>query len=243
MSKATDVFQASRSVTKTSKNSDNTRVASIRGSTALISISEPSRTRRRKQAIDGMGYQILSAATSSSTATGAPDGRNHAESEYALTLDDVGRLDLQFSISGYTLEFIKGLQQMQEQMASQSDDAKAQQAMGLAMMGMMQQLTFNSLSLRFDDASLTNKVLDMVAEPAGHEPRPDGPGPAGHAAAGAGAQLQNPEFQQAGHGGRQPLPVGSEEHRDQRKAEAPLPFASLAGSAMGAAACSTLPVR
>ena len=34
----------------------------------------------------------------------------------------------------------------------------------MAMMGLVQQLTFNSMSIRFDDASLTNKIIDYVAK-------------------------------------------------------------------------------
>ena len=88
-------------------------------------------------------------------------------SDYAMTLNDVGRLGMSFSISGYTLDFVKGLQELQKNMAGKEGDAKAQQAMGLAAMGMMQQLTFNNLAVRFDDASLANKVLDMVASQQG----------------------------------------------------------------------------
>ena len=39
---------------------------------------------------------------------------------------------------------------------------EANQAMGLAMMGLLQQLTFNSASIRFDDATITKRVLDYI---------------------------------------------------------------------------------
>ena len=41
------------------------------------------------------------------------------------------------------------------------------QAMGLSMMGLIQQLTFNSASIRFDDAAITKRVLDYVSSQQG----------------------------------------------------------------------------
>ena len=43
-------------------------------------------------------------------------------------------------------------------------------AQGMAMLGLMQQLTFNGASIRFDDDSLTGKVLDYVAKQQGMKP-------------------------------------------------------------------------
>ncbi|MCY6380119.1 hypothetical protein [Hoeflea prorocentri] len=227
-----DVFKAARSTTTTKKSSDGSRMdfdARIDG--LEIDLSDV-KDAQAQQAINGMGYQTLSGDV---VLNGhwAPETGEIALTEYALTLDDVGRLDMQFSISGYTLEFIKGLQQMQEQMAKQDDDGKSQQAMGLAMMGMMQQLTFNSLSVRFDDASLTNKVLDMVASRQGMSRDQMVQGLQGMMPL-LLAQLQNPEFQ------KQVTEAVSLYLSDPKsieitaQPEAPLPFASVAGSAMGA---------
>ena len=227
-----DVFQASRSVTKTSNNSDNTRVgfdSRIDGLDIDLGAVEDAQAR---QAIDGMGYQTITGDIVINGYWALPTGEITL-SEYALTLDDVGRLDLQFSISGYTLDFIKGLQQMQEQMASQSDDAKAQQAMGLAMMGMMQQLTFNSMSIRFDDASLTNKILDMVASQQGMSRDQMVQGLQGMLPL-VLAQLQNPEFQKQVTEAVSLYLSDPKSIEISAKPEAPLPFASIAGSAMGA---------
>jgi hypothetical protein len=54
------------------------------------------------------------------------------------------------------------MQEMQKNMANQPEGAD-NSAQGLAMLGLMQQLTFHSASLRFDDDSLTGKALDFVA--------------------------------------------------------------------------------
>ena len=51
-------------------------------------------------------------------------------------------------------------------MAAQPEGAD-NSAQGLAMLGLMQQLTFNGASIRFDDDSLTNKVLDYLGKQQG----------------------------------------------------------------------------
>ena len=67
-----------------------------------------------------------------------------------------------FDFGGYTPDFIKSLQEMQKKMAAQPEGAD-NSAQGLAMLGLMQQLTFQTATLRWDDDSLTNRVIDYVA--------------------------------------------------------------------------------
>jgi hypothetical protein len=88
-------------------------------------------------------------------------------SEYSLTLDDVGSLAMSIQISGYTLEFVKAMQQAQVAAAANPDPQAAQQAMGFAMLGMLQQLSFNSASIRFDDASVTERALAFAGKKQG----------------------------------------------------------------------------
>lgn len=87
--------------------------------------------------------------------------------EYAFTFNDVGRLNITMSLSGYTPEFIQAMQQAQQAAASNPDAKAAQQAMGFAMMGMLQQLSFNGASVSFEDASLTEKALDFAGKQQG----------------------------------------------------------------------------
>jgi len=90
-------------------------------------------------------------------------------SQYDMTVNDAGTLGMTFDLSGYTPEFIKSLQELQKQMAAQPGGGD-QSAQGMAMLGLMQQLTFNSASVKFTDASLTNKVLGYVAKMQGQKP-------------------------------------------------------------------------
>ncbi|WP_434064249.1 hypothetical protein [Pararhizobium gei] len=82
--------------------------------------------------------------------------------EYAFDFANVGRLALGFDFSGYTLDFVKAVQEATNSAAANPNKEEANQAMGMAMMGLMQQLTFNSASIRFDDATITKKVLDYI---------------------------------------------------------------------------------
>jgi hypothetical protein len=87
--------------------------------------------------------------------------------EYAIDLKDIGKLDIGMSISGYTLEFVKSLQEAIKASEANPNKQEAQQATGLAMLGLMQQLTFNSAQIRFDDASITKRALDYAGKQQG----------------------------------------------------------------------------
>ena len=156
-----DVVKIARTESVTDKSSDGSRFdMSARADGFEVDLSDVGDP-RLQQTINGMGYQYLNGDI---VAKGSwlPESGEISLTEYAYTLNDVGRLDMQLSISGYTLDFINKLQQLQQQIDGAADDAQSQQATGLAMMGLMQGLTFNGMSMRFDDASVTNKLLEMA---------------------------------------------------------------------------------
>lgn len=62
---------------------------------------------------------------------------------------------------------MKALQEANKAAQANPNKEEANQAMGLAMLGLMQQLTFNSASIRFDDASITKKALDYAGSQQG----------------------------------------------------------------------------
>lgn len=89
-------------------------------------------------------------------------------SRYDITVDDAGTFGISLEIGGYTPEFIRSLRETQAQlMANPGDDS----ATGLAMMGLMQQLTFHSARIHFHDDTLTNKVLELFAKQQGTQTR------------------------------------------------------------------------
>jgi hypothetical protein len=115
--------------------------------------------------INEMGYQTLSGNIALEGTWNMKDGRA-ALTTYDVTVDKAGTLGMTFDLGGYTPDFLKQLQDMQKKMAEQPAGAD-NSAQGLAMLGMMQQLTFHAASIRFDDDSLTGKVLDYVAKQQG----------------------------------------------------------------------------
>ncbi|MFI0843293.1 hypothetical protein [Mesorhizobium sp. IMUNJ 23232] len=115
-----------------------------------------------KAAIEAMGYQTITGSLDLAGSWNPADGRM-AFSTYDITVDDAGTFGMTFDIGGYTPDFIKALQDVQKQMAAQPAGAD-NSAQGLAMLGLMQQLTFQTASLRWDDDSLTGKAIDYIAK-------------------------------------------------------------------------------
>lgn len=116
---------------------------------------------KSKEAIDALGFRNISGHIAMEGSWRPSDGRMNL-SKYDIAVDNAGRLGMTFDIGGYTLDFVKTLRETQQRIAAQPDGPD-KSAEGMAMLGLLQQLTLNSASIRFDDASLTAKVLDYIA--------------------------------------------------------------------------------
>lgn len=121
---------------------------------------------KAQEAISALGLQTLNGEVTLKGAWTVADGKFELN-EYALDFDNVGRLDINFSLSGYTLDFIKAMQEASKAAESNSDKAAGQQAMMMSMMGLAQQLIYNGASIRFDDAGITAKALDFAGKQQG----------------------------------------------------------------------------
>ena len=128
----------------------------------LSQVEDPS----SKDAIEKLGLATLDGALTMKGSWEVESGKV-AVDEYALDFKNVGRLNFAVDFSGYTLNFIKSLQEAVKTAEANPNKEEANQAMSLAMLGMMQQLTFNSAELRFDDASITKKALDYAGSQQG----------------------------------------------------------------------------
>lgn len=144
---------------------------------------------KTKDALNALGYQTITGKIDANGTWNISDGRLNME-KIDFIADDAGTLSLKLDLSGYTLDFIKGMQE-----ASKMED-KPNDAQGMAMLGLMQQLSFTSASIRFDDDSVTYKALDYVAKQQGAK-RADLIGQAKMIVPMAAAQLGNAEFAQA----------------------------------------------
>ncbi|MQW90624.1 hypothetical protein [Sinorhizobium saheli] len=121
---------------------------------------------KAKEAVEKLGLQQLDGEVTMKGSWELASGKLALE-EYALDFKNIGRLNIAIDFSGYTLEFLKALQEANKAAQANPNKEAANQAMGLAMLGLMQQLTFNSASIRFDDASITKKALDYAGSQQG----------------------------------------------------------------------------
>lgn len=117
--------------------------------------------------LDELGYAQLAGELEMAGSWRPSDGRLML-SQGELDIADAGTFGLTMDISGYTTEFMEGMRQIGEKMKSASDDQKAAQS--FAMIGLAQQLNFHGAMLRFDDDSLTGKILDYLADRQGVTP-------------------------------------------------------------------------
>jgi hypothetical protein len=85
-------------------------------------------------------------------------------SEVSVGFDNLGKLNLAFDITGYTPAFVQTLMAAGQSMSASGADSQAATAQ---LMAAAQKLFVNGVSIRFDDASLTNKLLDYAAKQAG----------------------------------------------------------------------------
>jgi hypothetical protein len=114
-----------------------------------------------KQAIADLGLTEIKGKITAKGSWNPADGR-FALTEESFDFENIGKLNFTVDLSGYTADFVKASQDLVKQSAGKSDPAA-----GMAMMGLMQQLSMNSVSLRFDDASITGRILDYAAKQQG----------------------------------------------------------------------------
>lgn len=89
-------------------------------------------------------------------------------SELSLDVDKVGKLNFNFDITGYTPQLAQSLASLKDAFAPKAGASGDQSQSAVAMvMGALQTLFINSTSIRFDDASITGKVLDYFVKQAG----------------------------------------------------------------------------
>ncbi|CZT34805.1 hypothetical protein [Rhizobium sp. 9140] len=114
---------------------------------------------KTKMAIEKLGLQN---PTGEFTVEGSwdLDSGVFAIRDNSLNVDNVGRLSVGFNVSGYTLQLLNSLQEAFKAAEANPNKEAANQALGLSAMGLIQQMNFNSASIRFEDASITKRLLD-----------------------------------------------------------------------------------
>lgn len=136
-------------------------IASFSGD--LSGVTDP----QTKAIVDAFGYQTLNGSYQTKGSWNLADGRlNVTQNDFIV--ENAGTFGFKADIGGYTLDFIKQMQEMQKKLAAQPAD-QANSGAEMEMLGLMQQLSLNGATIRFDDASLTGKVLDFVATQQGQK--------------------------------------------------------------------------
>ena len=91
-------------------------------------------------------------------------------SEISTDIDKVGKLKFGLDITGYTPAFLQNLSTASQAFAASAaagtDNTQATQAATAMLLAAAQTLFLNGTTLRFDDASITSKLLDIAAKQA-----------------------------------------------------------------------------
>ncbi|WP_299864597.1 hypothetical protein [uncultured Hoeflea sp.] len=164
--KGAEVFSMAGAEGTVTEQPDGSAMDTIATASGIVISVDQIEDAKARDMFAGLGYDKLRGDVKMDVGWELATGRLDLR-EYAFTFNDVGRLNITMSISGYTMEFIQGLQQAQKAAATNPDPKAAEQAMGFAMMGMLQQLSFNGATVSFEDASLTDKALNYAGEQQG----------------------------------------------------------------------------
>lgn len=127
----------------------------------LTTVEDPA----SKEQIEKLGLQNLEGDV---TTKGSWEVASGAFDIEAISFDfgDVGRLDIALGLTGFTIPLLKELQKTAENLEKPGDEA-AQQAAGMAMLGLAQQMSFSSAEISFADAGITQRGLDYAGEKQG----------------------------------------------------------------------------
>ncbi|MCQ0989193.1 hypothetical protein [Jiella marina] len=176
-----------------------------------------------------LGYETLSGTIKGSSSWDPTSGSIDLD-PFEIDVENVGNLSFTFDMSGYTPAFIQSMQQISQQMAQ---NPEGNQNSGMAMMGLMSQLSIGSADLTFTDDSLTNKLLDYYAGQQGQTREQLVQMISGMAPMML-AQLQNPEFQQKVNDAVSSFLQDPQSISISIDPESPVPAMQIVGAAMGA---------
>ncbi|MEO1748998.1 MAG: hypothetical protein AAFR27_10370 [Pseudomonadota bacterium] len=137
------------------------------------------------QTMAALGYETLTGDITMNGVWDSAAGTTSLEN-FVISVDDAASLGLNFALGGYTVELVEAMQQI-------NATAENDQAAGMAMLGLMQQLEIQGAAITVTDASLTNKLLEFFGQQQGTNA--DGMRAFAKGMLPLGlAQLQSPEF-------------------------------------------------
>jgi hypothetical protein len=158
----TEVFRLSELVVDVARRPDDSGIDTmVRANDIFIDLTTVEDPKARA-AIETMGYEQITGSMMLNAGWTVETGEIDL-ADFTMTFDEVGSFIIALNISGYTLEFIESVQETE----AAAESGGSEEATGMAMLGLMQQLTFNSASVRFEDDGLTGRMLDYAGEQQG----------------------------------------------------------------------------
>jgi hypothetical protein len=115
-----------------------------------------------KAQAEAFGVTQLNGTIAETASWSMPDGHLKI-SEMSVGFDELGKLSLAVDVTGYTPELVQALSTAGQAMSASDNNGQAT----MQLMAAAQKLFVNGVSLRFDDASLTSKMLAFYAKQAG----------------------------------------------------------------------------
>lgn len=159
------ISEASGSVSLAEDESSLSFEGSVTGIKADLTSVEDANS---KDAIDGLGLQTVKGDISVSGSWEPASGTINLE-DYTFDFTDIGSLSLSFALSGYTMDLVKQFQETARTMQADPNNEQAQQAAGIAMFGLMQQMSFKSAQISFEDDGITKRGLDYAGKQQGSD--------------------------------------------------------------------------
>jgi len=144
-----------------------------------------------------------------------------------LEAKELGKINITGSLGGYDLAFLEAVQKTQENMSKADAD---KDAAGLAILGLAEQLNLKNLSIRFDNDTLTQKVLDYYAKQQGADGKQLGEQMKMMVPLMA-TQLKNPEFAQQLKGAADKYFTDPKSLTISASPDQPVTFASIVATA------------
>jgi len=160
----TDVFRIDSIATSSIINADQSAVDGSYKVTGIYGDLSQVNERDAKQILTVFGITELNARMDGSFSWNLDDG-NLIVNESSITIDNIGKLNVTLNLLGYTLDVVKQLQASNKELAGVDPTSSEYQTRSLQMlMGVVTRLSFNGFGLRFDDDSITDKVIAMLGE-------------------------------------------------------------------------------
>ncbi|MBA8819025.1 hypothetical protein BRY73_20135 [Ochrobactrum sp. P6BS-III] len=144
---------------------DTSNKAEKIGYTASVASIDATFGKEGQNPLEPLGMKSLQAAVNMK-GQWSPKSGDATLDQMEVDAQDLGKINITGSLGGYDLAFVEAVQKTQEAMTKSDAD---KDAAGLAILGLAEQLNLKNLTIRFDDASLTEKLLTYYAKQQGSD--------------------------------------------------------------------------